>query len=261
MITAIQDCVLVNQKHVFYKLFSYQGKSKYTLVLLHDSLGCVTLWRDWPELLVEHLQCDVVVYDRVGYGLSDKMNTTKRGNDYLKQEAVFLKAFLAEIELTEVALFGHSDGASIALLFASMYPEQTLALVAEAAHIFVEPITLKGVQAAKTAYETTDLGERLIKYHGTKVDDIVKAWVDTWLSPGYKDWSVEEEMKHITSPLLFIQGDQDEYGSLDQVEKTIRKVQGVAEKVIFENIGHTPHKELKETTLETIVSFFQKHIV
>jgi len=260
MITAIQDCALVNQKNVFYKLFSYQGKSNYTLVLLHDSLGCVTLWRDWPELLAEQLQCDVLVYDRVGYGLSDKMDTTKRGQNYLKLEAVFLKAFLEEIELDKVALFGHSDGASIALLFASIYPEQTLALVAEAGHIFVEQVTLDGVQAAKTAYETTDLGERLVKYHGTKVDDVVRAWVGTWLSPEFKDWTVEEEMKGIVSPLLFIQGDQDEYGSLEQVEKTISNAQGVAEKVIFANIGHTPHKEIKEPTLEAIVSFFKAYI-
>lgn len=260
MITAIQDCVLVNQKNVFYKHFYYQGESKYTLVLLHDSLGCVTLWRDWPELLAEQLRCDVVVYDRVGYGLSDKMDTTMRSKDYLKQEAVFLKAFLEELELDKVALFGHSDGASIALLFAAIYPEQTLALVAEAGHIFVEQVTLDGVLAAKTAYETTDLGERLVKYHSTKVDDVVKAWVDTWLSPEYKDWTVEEEMKSITSPLLFIQGDQDEYGSLDQVEKTINNAKGIAEKIIFANIGHTPHKESKEQTLEAIVSFFHKNI-
>lgn len=260
MITAIQDCVLVNQKNIFYKHFFYQGESKYTLVLLHDSLGCVTLWRDWPELLAERLQCDVVVYDRVGYGLSDKMDTTNRGKDYLKQEAVFLKDLLEELELERVALFGHSDGASIALLFAAIYPDHTLALVAEAAHIFVEKVTLEGVQAAKTAYETTDLAERLVKYHGTKVDDVVRAWVDTWLSSEYQDWTVEEEMKGILSPLLFIQGDQDEYGSLDQVEKTIAKAQGIAEKVIFPNVGHTPHKEIKEQTLEVIVSFFQKNI-
>lgn len=260
MITAIQDCVLINQKNVFYKHFTHTEQSRYTLVLLHDSLGCVTLWRDWPALLADHLHCDVVVYDRVGYGLSDKMTTTVRGRDYLKDEAVFLKAFLEELELDKVVLFGHSDGASIALLFAAMYPESTLALVAEAGHIFVEQVTLDGVRAAKTAYETTDLGERLVKYHGTKVDDVVKAWVDTWLSPVFADWTVEQEMAGITAPLLFIQGDLDEYGSLAQVDKTIQSAKGIAEKVIFPNVGHTPHKEVKELTLETIVAFLNKNL-
>lgn len=260
MIPVIQDCLLVNQKNVFYKHFTYSENSRYTLVLLHDSLGCVTLWRDWPEMLAEKLQCDILVYDRVGYGLSDRMDTPKREKNYLKQEAIFLKAFLEELELEQVALFGHSDGASIALLFASMYPTNTLAVVSEAAHIFVEQVTLEGVKAAKVAYETTNLGERLIKYHGTKVDDVVKAWVDTWLSLEYRDWSVEEDMKGIKAPLLFLQGDLDEYGSLEQVEKTINNAQGITEKVIFANVGHTPHKEIKEETLTVIVHFFKRYI-
>ncbi|MTG97979.1 alpha/beta hydrolase [Myroides albus] len=260
MITAIQDCVLVNQKNIFYKHFMYSEECRDTIVLLHDSLGCVTLWRDWPELLVEKLQCNILVYDRVGYGLSDRMDTTVRGKNYLTQEAVFLKAFLEILGLERVALFGHSDGASIALLYAALYPQYTSALIAEAGHIFVEEITLEGVRSAKLAYETTDLADRLVKYHGTKVDDIVKAWVDTWLSPEYKDWSVEDKMSNITSPLLFIQGDLDEYGSLDQVEKTIAKAQGPVEKVIFSDIGHTPHKECKEQTLDVVVSFFKRYL-
>lgn len=257
MYTIEERYVLVNQQNVFVKHLKQTKhlENHFTLVLLHDSLGCVTLWRDWPDMLANSLNCDVVVYDRIGYGQSDKMLTTVRPRDYLKQEADFLNLLLGKLNLSHICTFGHSDGASIALLFAALYPNKTICTIAEAAHVFVEDITLQGVREAQIAYETTNLKDRLVKYHGDRVDDIMKAWVDTWLDPSYRDWSVVQDMKNITAPLLFIQGMNDEYGTLEQVSVTLDNVRGVAQSKIFDNIGHTPHKENKEETLEVITSF------
>lgn len=262
MYTTEEKYIKVGDKNVFIKHLKQSTPSAghFTLVMLHDSLGCVTLWRDWPEMLANSLNCDVVAYDRIGYGQSDKMDTPVRSKDYLKQEAVFLNSMLEEMNLSLICTFGHSDGASIALLFAAMYPTKTISTVAEAGHIFVEELTLSGVRAAQVAYETTNLKDRLVKYHGDRVDDIMKAWVDTWLSPSYKDWTVAEEMKAISSPLLFIQGRDDEYGTLEQVNVTIANAQGLTRTKVFDNIGHTPHKECKEETLEVITSFLKEVI-
>lgn len=263
MYTTEERYVLVNQQNVFVKYLKQTKpiQNHFTIVLLHDSLGCVTLWRDWPEMLADSLNCDVVVYDRIGYGQSDKMVTSVRTKDYLKQEADFLNLLLEELNISYVSTFGHSDGASIALLFSAMYPNKTICTIAEAAHVFVEDITLQGVKEAQIAYETTNLKDRLVKYHGDRVDDIMKAWVNTWLDPSYRDWSVVQEMQNITAPLLFIQGMNDEYGTLEQVAATLDNVKGVAKSKIFENIGHTPHKENKEDTLEVITSFLTEVVV
>jgi pimeloyl-ACP methyl ester carboxylesterase len=122
----------------------------------------------------------------------------------------------------------------------------------------VEDVTVKGVKDAFKAYQTTNLPERLQKYHGDKVEMMVKAWTEIWLSDGFRSWNIEYLLKNITSPLLFIQGETDEYGTLDQVEKTVFQVSGSAEKFIIPNIGHTPHKENPEVVLEKAAEFINR---
>ncbi|WP_010250921.1 alpha/beta fold hydrolase [Myroides injenensis] len=262
MIKSEEKYITIDNQQVFLKHLRQENfvNDPYTLVLLHDSLGCVTLWRDWPEMLAKSLGCNVLVYDRIGYGKSDKMKTTKRSKDYLKEEAYFLDKLLDQLQIDEVAVFGHSDGASISLLFAAFFPDKTLAVVSEAAHIFVESITLEGIKMADKAYRETNLKERLEKYHGDKVDDIMHAWVDNWLAEIYLDWNVEEDLENITAPLLFIQGSDDEYGTLLQVDKTLARVKGHKQKKVFLSTGHTPHKEKKEETLEVIVEFLNNYV-
>lgn len=234
----------------FYEIHQNQP----TLVFLHDSLGCVTLWRDFPQKLAELTNCNVLIYDRLGYGKSEPMST-QRETDYMEQEADVLNELLAVLNINEVILFGHSDGGTIALLMASKYPDKIKAVIAEAAHIFVEEVTLKGIRDAEIAYKTTNLPERLAKYHGDKVDLIFKAWTEIWTSPRFINWNIEHFLKNITAPLLFIQGNADEYGTLDQVEKTITQVTGISEKFILQNTGHTPHKEKPEMVLEKAAVF------
>nr|WP_264434398.1 alpha/beta hydrolase [Flavobacterium agricola] len=232
--------------------------NKPTLVFLHDSLGCVELWRDFPNQIAEALQYNVLVYDRLGYGKSKPIKNHIRPNNYMELEAEILGDLLLALEVNEPILFGHSDGGTIALLTASKFPERIKAVIAEAAHIFVESQTLQGVQDAVDAYKTTNLPQRLAKYHGAKEAAIFKAWTETWLRPDYKTWNIEYLLPAITCPLLFIQGDLDEYGTLLQVEKTIAQVSGPAETYIIPQTKHTPHKENSALVSQKVIAYLSQ---
>ncbi len=231
-----------------------------TLVFLHDSLGSVQLWRDFPERLSEAAECNVLLYDRLGYGKSYPMPTHERPVNYMELEADLLNGLLTELKINNAILFGHSDGGTIALITAAKYPERVEAVICEAGHIFVEDITLKGVYDAWEAYKTTNLPERLQKYHGDKVEILFKAWTETWTRDDYRTWNIEYLLKNIICPLLFIQGEADEYGTLDQVEKTVSQVSGSAEKYIIPEVGHTPHKEVPEIVLQKAAEFINRII-
>lgn len=249
----------VNGKKLY---IEYQNsfQNKPTIVFLHDSLGSAQLWRDFPSKLSEATQYNVLVYDRLGYGKSFPMPTHERENNYMETEADILNDILNKFNISDVILFGHSDGGTIALITASKYPEKIKAVICEAGHIFVEEVTVKGVQDALEAYQTTNLSERLQKYHGDKVPMMVKAWTEIWLSERFRSWNIEYLLKNIKSPLLFIQGEADEYGTLDQVEKTISQVSGSAEKLIIPNIGHTPHKESPQLVLNKAAEFIKQQL-
>ncbi|MEF9477382.1 alpha/beta hydrolase [Chryseobacterium sp. 1B4] len=237
-----------------------QFKDRPTVVFLHDSLGSVQLWRDFPVKLAEAVQCNTLVYDRLGYGKSYPLPTHERPVNYMELEADLLNDLLAEMNIDSVILFGHSDGGTIALITAAKYPERIKAVICEAGHIFVEDITLKGIYDAWEAYKTTNLPERLQKYHGDKVETLFKAWTETWTRDDYRTWNIEYLLKDITAPLLFIQGEADEYGSLDQVEKTVTQVSGSAEKYIIPRTGHTPHKEVPELVLQKATAFIGNYL-
>ncbi|MBS1623015.1 MAG: alpha/beta hydrolase [Bacteroidetes bacterium] len=225
------------------------------LVFLHDSLGCTTLWRDFPQKLADATQCNLLIYDRLGYGQSAPMPTYERPVDYMELEADKLNDLLTSQGIDNAILFGHSDGGTIALLTASKYPARIKAVICEAAHIFVEEITLTSIRAAMETYQNTDLAQRLAKYHGDKVDTLFKAWTLTWTRSDYRDWNIEPLLPAITAPLLFIQGEADEYGSLDQVRVTTSQVSGPAQECILPCVGHTPHKEAAKDTLEAAKDF------
>ncbi len=241
------------------RMFSYKGvmiqhlarfQDRPTIVFLHDSLGCIELWRDFPQKLAGAADCNFLVYDRLGYGKSDPAPTNERSNNYMELEADFLNELLTKLQLKDVVLFGHSDGGSIALIAAGKYPENIQAVIAEAAHIFVEDITLEGIDYAKSSYESLNMAERLAKYHGDKVDFVFSAWTETWMKPEFRSWNIEHFLPNISCPVLFIQGEDDEYGSLDQVNRTLEQVNGSAEKLILPEIGHTPHRESPKEVLE-----------
>ncbi|SHF43300.1 Pimeloyl-ACP methyl ester carboxylesterase [Chryseobacterium sp. OV279] len=242
-----------------YTAYHQSSEEKPVIIFLHDSLGCTQLWRDFPMKLAEATGCNILMYDRLGYGKSGPMLTHERPVNYMEWEADVLNDLLAELNISNVILFGHSDGGTIALIAAAKYPEKVHSVICEAGHIFVEEVTLKGVYDAWDAYKTTNLAERLQKYHGDKVEMLFKAWTETWTREDYRSWNIEYLLKDIQCPLLFIQGEADEYGTLDQVEKTVSQVSGTAEKYIIPEAGHTPHKEVPELVLSRASVFMKQY--
>lgn len=233
-------------------------KDRPTLIFLHDSLGCTALWRDFPTKLGEATRCNVLVYDRQGYGKSSPFTGRERTRDYLEKEAHVLNQLIDQYGIGQAILFGHSDGGSIALLTAANHPSPILGIITEGAHIFVEAITLAGIQLAVQAYQTTNLKERLQKYHGDKANAVFWAWANTWLSDEFKAWNIEDCLPRITCPVLVIQGEQDEYGSLEQVQGIIRQVSGQACQLLVPETGHTPHKDAKDVVLAHSISFINQ---
>ncbi|CAM3015557.1 alpha/beta hydrolase [Chryseobacterium flavum] len=247
----------VKGKKLYIK-YDFSFGERPTLIFLHDSLGCAQLWRDFPERLSEATKCNVLIYDRLGYGKSYPMPTYERPVNYMELEADLLSSLLTELNIDKAILFGHSDGGTIALITASKYREKVQAVICEAGHIFVEEVTLKGIYDALETYKTTNLAERLQKYHGDKVKTLFKAWTETWTREDYRTWNIEYLLKDIICPLLFIQGDADEYGSLEQVNRTINQVGGTSEKYIIPGAGHTPHKEMPDMIIEKSAAFIEE---
>lgn len=231
-------------------------ENKKTIVFLHDSLGCIELWRDFPKKLAEATNCNYLIFDRLGYGKSTiNKQLPSRPNNYMEVEADILNELLEGLKVPKPILFGHSDGGTIALLAAAKYPNKIKGLITEGAHIFVEDITLEGIIEAKAAYKTTNLKEKLEKYHGERTAYIFEAWTETWLRPSYRNWNIEHFLKNINCPSLIIQGINDEFGTLKQVEQIINQVSGNTNKLILKNAGHSPHKEDKENTFNACTNF------
>jgi pimeloyl-ACP methyl ester carboxylesterase len=228
-----------------------------TLVFLHDSLGCTALWRDFPAALGVATGCPTLVYDRQGYGQSSPFGSSWREVTYLEKEADVLQQLLEQCTIEQAILFGHSDGGSIALLAAAKHPARIRAVVTEGAHIFVEEVTLRGIREAVPAYRTTNLPERLRKYHGEKTDAVFEAWAQTWLRNDYRDWNIERFLPRITCPVLVIQGGQDEYGTLAQVTGIVAQVAGEAQPLLIPFVGHTPHKDARQTVLHYSSMFIE----
>ncbi len=229
-----------------------------TLVFLHDSLGCVELWRDFPERLAAATQYNYLVYDRLGYGKSGPFAHPVRDKHYLEHEAVVLNQLLVEYNIEKALLFGHSDGGSIALLTAALYPERIQAIITEGAHVFVEEVTLASIRAAQETYNTTDLPQRLTKYHGANTEPLFNAWTETWLSPAFRDWDITGFLPQITCPALIIQGENDEFGTPKQVETIVARCSGPTQALMISGVQHNPHKEVPEEVIEKGVVFLQQ---
>ena len=229
-----------------------------TLIFLHDSFGCIHLWRDFPEQLGTLTQCNVLIYDRQGYGRSCPFSSPYRAKSYMEREADTLKELMDYWEIPKALLFGHSDGGSIALLMAAKYPDRVQGIITEGAHVFVEDITLHGIQHAIKLYETSNLKDRLAKYHGDKTEAMFWAWAATWTRDGFTDWNIEAYLPRIFCPVFVIQGMEDEYGSLEQVDSILDQVQGPAVSFLVQGIGHTPHKEVPDRVLERTSLFINE---
>ncbi|WP_109852961.1 alpha/beta fold hydrolase [Aquimarina sp. AU58] len=252
------DLIIDKQRLQFSKSPELLAPEKVTVIFLHDSLGCIELWKDFPKQIAKKAGCNILSYDRQGYGKSAPFITSKRNNDYLKEEAYILGKIIQNLEVRNVVLFGHSDGGSIALLTAALFPEKITGIITEGAHVFVEQETINGIKAAVLAYQNTSLKEKLYKYHGNKTEAVFKMWTETWLSESYQSWNIEEYLPKIKCPSLIIQGEKDEYGTLGQVNSIVKNTSGYSEDLLIPDIGHTPHKESTEIVVKNVISFINK---
>jgi len=229
-----------------------------TLVFLHEGLGAVSLWRDFPQALVDATGCPALAYSRQGYGRSDPV-ALPRPLSFMHDEArEALPALLAAAGIDEAILVGHSDGASIALIYAGENGRRLRALVLEAPHVFVEESGIASIARARESYRTGDLREKLARHHGANVDGAFYGWADSWLDPAFKTWNLEEFLPAIKVPTLVIQGESDEYGTLEQVERIRRQMSGPVECLILPHCGHSPHRDQRAATLAAMAEFIRK---
>ena len=243
----------------FQRLEAGSGRPRAPLVFLHEGLGSVAMWRDWPAQLCLETGRAGVAYSRRGYGKSDSVPDVRgKGRltpDYMHREALeVLPALLSTLGLRSPVLLGHSDGGTIALLHASHHP--VTACVVMAPHVIVEDISVAAITQARDAYQAGGLRERLARYHAD-VDGAFWQWNDIWLSAGFRNFDIRSECRHIHAPVLALQGLDDPYGSLRQIDE-IGPTQGPA--VELEKIpqcGHSPHKDQPGATLERIARFLQ----
>jgi pimeloyl-ACP methyl ester carboxylesterase len=211
-----------------------------TIVFLHEGLGCLGMWRDFPGRMVSATGCGALVYSRMGYGASDPV-PGPRPIEFMHEEALgVLPVVIEHFGLQDVVLFGHGDGASIAVIYCGARLRPVRALILEAPHVFVEPVCVESIARVAQAYETTGLRERLERYHGGNTDSMFKTWTDVWLRPEFRQWNIEEFLPSIGSPVLVVQGEEDEYGTLRQVDAVLGQVSGPAESLVLPRCGHSP---------------------
>ena len=224
-----------------------------TLVLLHEALGCIAMWRDVPAQLSCMTGLPALVYDRHGHGQSGVLAGPRRP-DYLDREALeVLPQVLTASGIADPLLIGHSDGGTIALLYAAQYPAR--AVVTEAAHVFVEDVTVSGIRDAVEAWHGTGLAQKLARYHGCKTEALFFAWADTWLSDAFSSWNIEPALAHIACPTLAIQGADDEYGSPRQLNAIADGVAGPVQTNLLPDCRHVPHLQAADRVLPEIAEF------
>lgn len=234
------------------------GDNRPTLVLLHEALGCLAMWKKFPAQLAERTGCNVFVYERRGYGGSSPI-TLPRPDDYLTEEGRdWLKPILAAAGLEKVVLIGHSDGGSVALVGAAACADQVVGLVTMAAHIYVDHLTSAGIEEAVERYQTTDLPKRLEKYLGERTDLIFRAWFETWQRQSFKEGlDLKPWLSDIRCPSLIIQGENDQYGVKAQVTDICEGIGEHAQPMFIADCGHVPHLEAQGAVLTAIESFLQ----
>lgn len=233
------------------------------MVFLHEGLGSLAMWKDFPDRLCAALDCRGLVYSRPGYGRSTARAPAERwGVDFMHRQAQdLLPALLAELDVDCDShppwLFGHSDGASIALLYAACFPARIAGAILLAPHIRVEDVCIESIEKAREVYLETDLRQRLAAYHDDP-DSAFWGWNDIWLDPAFRAWNIEAELDTIRCPLLALQGLDDEYGTLAQIHGIAERVPGTR-LVELARCGHSPHRDQAERVIEESGRFLVRH--
>lgn len=247
------------QIHAVMGLHTDQKDDQPVLVFLHEALGHIRMWKDFPERLALATGLDVMVYERLGYGESSPI-TLPRADDYLVPEGEQrLGEVLEAAGIDKAILVGHSDGGTIALIGAASLPDKVVAIITEAAHVYADELTLKGIREAAEVYKTTNLGERLARYHGDRTDLLFRAWTETWLREScHQNMDFQCWLPDIRCPALIMQGKQDQYGVPEQVADICKGIGEQAEACFVDGCAHIPHLEATEAVLELMSGFIQR---
>ncbi len=231
------------------------GLERTTLVFLHEGLGCIEMWRDFPQRLCDATRCAGIVYDRTGYGRSSPWPSDPGGR-YMEIEADdVLPRLLEALKVTDCVLVGHSDGGTIALNYAASDPEPLRAVVTLAAHAINEAVGIDSIRRAREAFTTGDLRRRLSRYHGDNVDGCFRLWSEAWLAPGFEPMDANGRLPGVLVPVQAIQGEDDEYGSELQLGIIAGKVGGYCETRLVPNCGHSPHLQQPAYVLSEVARF------
>lgn len=233
------------------------------IVLLHDSLGAVSLWRDFPLQLSQRTGRAVVAYDRYGFGQSSARQDRLAAGFIAEEARPWLLAVLQQLGLAQVVLLGHSVGGGMAVAAAAEMPEQVVAVITESAQAFVEDRTLQGIRKAREQFANPDQLARLARHHDQdlgKAQWVLTAWTETWLAPEFADWSLTPALARLHCPVLAIHGDEDEYGSLAHPQRIATQLQAIAgqgRSLILPGCGHVPHREQPDAVLRAVVDFLR----
>lgn len=247
--------LVIDGKRLEYACFGPAPDKAPTIVMLHEGLGCVALWRDFPEKVAKASGMGVFVYSRAGYGQSDGVDLP-RPLDFMTREATGpLPQILDAIGVQKCILFGHSDGATIAAIHAGSIEDfRVRGLIVMAPHFFTEPMGLKAIAEAKTAFEDGDLRDKLGRYH-RDVDVAFYGWNGVWLDPDFKAWNVADVIDYIRVPILAIQGRDDQYGTLAQVQEIETRAYAPVDLVVIDACKHAPHLEATERVLAEVAEY------
>jgi pimeloyl-ACP methyl ester carboxylesterase len=250
---ALDDC-----HHIYYERLEGDSTRPW-LVFLHEGLGSVAQWHDFPAHLCRRTRCPGLLYDRIGHGKSSPL-TCPRTIDYLHQAATDELAKVVEslIPGQRYILVGHSDGGSIGLISGAARSPHLLGIITVAAHVFVEQVSLDGIAHAKEAFAQGKLKKGLARYHGDKTEPLFKAWAETWMSPWFRSWNMTDLLPSIEVPLLVLQGRDDRYGTPFQVDTIVNHSAGPATPLLLEDCGHAPHLEFPELTLDLMSCFVNR---
>jgi len=228
------------------------------MVFLHEGLGSVSLWRQFPQQVADACGCEAVVYSREGYGHSDPAPAPRTSRYLHRQGIEVLSALIDALELKRPLLLGHSDGASIALLCAGETTIPLSGLIVMAPHVMVEEITLTGIRKAAQGSRATDLQQRLSRYHSaTNAATVVTAWRDIWLDPVFRGWNIESCLPMIRCPVLAIQGEDDEYATMEQIDRIAAQAPDV-DLFKLADCQHSPHRDQPQAVIEAIVAFVDR---
>lgn len=228
------------------------------LVLQHDSLGCVDVWRDVPDRLAQATGRRVIAYDRLGFGRSDA-RVDRVPPDFIADEGLtFLPAVLAQLGIDRFVVLGHSVGGGMSVHVAAQRPDACTALITIAAQAFVEDRTLAGLRAARASFAEPGALERLARYHGDKAAWVLSAWLDTWLDPGFADWSLDAVLPLVRCPALVLHGELDEYGSAAHPQRLLRGIGDSAEMQLLAGLGHVPQRERPDEVVRRVADFLAR---